>query len=142
MGFTSKRLNDKEPIVVFTYEGKLTREIFQGALAENVRYINEIGEPIYIIVDARKLETTFVDMLQVMQEAQQQDAGGAHDDSIRMLIFVGTTSFARMYRDTMARRGTAFGMTMFEDMENAIETARVDIERRKKRETGETKAIE
>jgi len=133
MVYTSKRLNDTDPVVIFTYDGELTREIFREVLEDNVRYIKEIGEPIYIIADARRLETTFVDMLKIMQEAQQEGEGRAQDDSIRMLIFVGSSSFARMYRDTMTRRGTAFGITIFEDMDDAIETVRVDIERRKRR---------
>ena len=133
MVYIAERLNDHEPIVVFTYDGKLTKEVFQDVIAENARFIKEIGEPIYIIADARRLETTFVDMLKIMQEAQQEGEGRAQDDSIRMLIFVGSSSFARMYRDTMTRRGTAFGITIFEDMDDAIETVRVDIERRKRR---------
>ena len=131
VGFTSKRLNEDEPIVVFTYEEKLTREIFQRIIAENARHIAEIGEPIYIIADVRKLETTFLDMLQVMQEAQQERDGSAHDENIKMLIFVGSSSFARMYRDTMQKRGTAFGMSMFEDMPSAILAAQLDYKRNK-----------
>lgn len=126
MVVTSKRLNEEEPIVVFTYEDKLTREIFQKVIAENARYIKEIGEPIYIIADVRKMESTFLDMLQVMQEAQQEQDGSTHDGNIKMLIFVGSGTFARMYRDTMQKRGTAFGMSMFEDMESAILAAQFD----------------
>ena len=127
MGVVSKRLNDNEPIVVFTYDGKLTREVFADVIADNARHIAEIGEPIYIIADVRELETTFVDMLRVMQDAQKEGDGSANDDNIKMLLFVGSSKFAKMYRNTMQKRGTAFGMAMFEDMDMAIEAARRDI---------------
>ncbi|GAB5492102.1 MAG: hypothetical protein Phog2KO_23170 [Phototrophicaceae bacterium] len=127
MGFSSKRLTDNEPIVVFTYEAKLTREVFANVMAENARYIEEIGEPIYIIADVRELQSTFIDMLQIMQDAQKEGDGSANDDNIKMLLFVGSSKFAKMYRNTMQQRGTAFGMAMFEDMDMAIEAARRDI---------------
>lgn len=130
MSFTSKRLNKHEPIVIFTYNGKLTVDVFKQVIAENARYIHEIGEPIYIIADVRNLDSTFGDMLRVMQEAQQEGDGSAHDDNIAMLIFVGNSAFAKMYRDTMQNRGTAFGMSMFQDMDLAIQACRLDMERR------------
>lgn len=138
MVYIAERLNDHEPIVVFTYDGKLTKEVFQDVIAENARFIKEIGEPIYIIADVRKLETTFVDMLKIMQEAQQEGEGRAGDDNIRMLIFVGSSSFASMYRNTMQNRGTAFGMSMFQDMDAAIEAARVNWQMVRNREKGNT----
>ena len=127
MDYSSKRLPDTEPIVVFTYDCKLTREIFADVMAENARYIEEIGEPIYIIADVRELQSTFIDMLQIMQDAQKEGDGSANDDNIKMLLFVGSSKFAKMYRNTMQKRGTAFGMAMFEDMDMAIEAARRDI---------------
>ncbi|MDQ7025435.1 MAG: hypothetical protein Q9P01_01770 [Anaerolineae bacterium] len=135
MTFVSKRLTDNEPIVVFTYEGKLTLEVFKNVIADNVRYIREIGEPIYVIADVRNLESTFMDMLQIMQEARQEGEGSAHDSNIKMLIFVGSTAFARMYRDAMQKRGTAFGMAMFEDFDKAVEAARFDYSLKKDKKT-------
>lgn len=131
MGVISERLNSNEPIVVFTYEDLLTREIFQQVLKDNARHIKAIGEPIYIIADVRNLQTTFLDMLKIMQDAQQEGEGSAHDENIKMLIFVGTSTFAKMYRNTMQNRGTAFGMAMFEDMETAVEAARFDYKQNK-----------
>lgn len=136
MGYTSNRLTDTEPIVVFTYDGLLTRKIFMDVMEDNARYIKEIGEPIYIIVDARKLETTFIDMLHVMQEAQKEGDGSANDNNIKMLIFVGTSKFAKMYRNTMQERGAAFGMAIFEEMNEAIEAARHDIVYQKRENAG------
>lgn len=127
MGYTSKRLNEDQPIVIFTYQGELTREIFADVMADNARYIEEIGEPIYVIADVRQLETTFLDMLQIMQDAQQEGDGSANDNNIKMLLFVGESRFAQMYRNTMQKRGTAFGMTMFEDLDNAIKAVTIDI---------------
>lgn len=126
MGFTAQRLNDEEPIVVFTYYGMLTVEIFREVIQANARFVREIGEPIYIIADVRQLETTLLDMIQVMQEATQEGEGSAKDENIKMLIFVGSSAFAKMYRDTMQKRKAVFGMTMFEDMDQAIEAARFD----------------
>lgn len=127
MGYTSKRLNEDQPIVIFTYQGELTREIFADVMADNARYIEEIGEPIYVIADVRQLETTFLDMLQIMQDAQQEGDGSAKDNNIKMLLFVGSSSFINMYRNTMQKRGTAFGMAIFEEIDKAVEAAQIDI---------------
>ncbi|MEO1290651.1 MAG: hypothetical protein AAFV93_23155 [Chloroflexota bacterium] len=128
MGYTSKRLNDHEPIVLFTYEGQLTVDMFKQIIADNARYIEEIGEPIYILCDVRRLETSFIDMLHIMQEANKEAKGNASDENIKMLVFVGSNVFAQMYRNTMQKRGTSFGMTMFEDMELALEAVRTQID--------------
>ena len=127
MVYTSERINDSEPIVLFTYNGDLTVDVFKEVIAENARYIQEIGEPIYIICDVKNLKTSFIDMLRIMQEAAKESDGSANDDNIKMLVFVGSNSFAKMYRDTMQKRGTSFGMTMFEDMDFALEVVRNQI---------------
>lgn len=129
MGFTVQRLNDEEPIVVFTYHGLLTVEIFRDVIQANARFVKEIGEPIYIIADVRQLETTLFDMINVMKEASQEGDGSAKDENIKMLIFVGSSAFVKMYRDTMQKRKAVFGMTIFEDMDKAIEVARFDKNR-------------
>lgn len=135
MGYTAKRLNDVEPIVVFTYAGKLTIELFKNVIADNARYIKEIGEPIYIICDVTDLETSFIDMLHIMQEAAKDGDGSANDENIKMLVFVGTNAFANMYRNTMQNRGTSFGMSMFQDMDIAIEAIRNQIDMNSKKKT-------
>ena len=127
MGFTVERLNDTEPIVVFTYSSKLTLDVFKDAIVENTRFIEEIGEPIYIIADVRELESTFLDMLHIMEEAGKDDDGSANDKNIKMLILVGSSSFIKMYRNTMQKRGAAFGITIFQDVETAIDTARINM---------------
>jgi len=127
VGFTVERLNDTEPIVVFTYSSKLTLDVFKDAIVENTRFIEEIGEPIYIIADVRELESTFLDMLHIMEEAGKDDDGSANDKNIKMLILVGSSSFIKMYRNTMQKRGAAFGITIFQDVETAIDTARINM---------------
>lgn len=135
MGYTAERLNDVEPIVVFTYDGILTIEMFKNVIADNVRFIEEIGEPIYIICDVKKLKTSFIDMLHIMQEAAKDGDGSANDDNIKMLVFVGSNAFAKMYRNTMQNRGTTFGMSMFEDMDIAIEAIRNQIDMNAQKKT-------
>lgn len=135
MGVTAKRLNDTEPIVIFTYEDELTQEVFKEVIPLNIKYINEIGEPIYIIADVRDMTTTFGEMVRIMQEAGEggeDGAGSAYDENIKMLIFVGNSSFIKMYRNSMQNRGAVFGMTIFEDMESALEVVRIELARNNK----------
>ena len=131
MGFESQRYTATEPIVLFTYEGKLDKAVFRQVLDMNVHYIDEIGEPIYIIADVRNLQTTFMDMLHIMQEARQDRPGSVHDEQIAMLAFVGSSAFVKMYRDTMQNRGSAFGMAIYNTLEEAVEVMRLAIKMNK-----------
>lgn len=135
MAVTAKRLNDTEPIVIFTYDGELTQEVFKEVIELNVKFINEIGEPIYIIADVRDITTTFGEMIRIMKQAgegNEDGAGSAFDENIKMLIFVGSSSFIQMYRNSMQNRGAVFGMTIFEDIDTALEAVRIDFARNSK----------
>lgn len=127
MSVKSKRLNNDEPIVLFEYEGVLDLEIFKQVLQDNVKWINEIGAPIYIVSDVRNMKTTFMDMLSMMNEAQKEQVGGANDDSIKLLAFVGTSAFIRMFNQTMESRGASIGIQVFETVDDALSTIRTII---------------
>ena len=139
MGFTTKRL-ENEPIVIFTYDGLLDQEMFKKVITENVRYIEEIKEPIYIIADVRAMESNFMEMLRIMGEARHEGPGSALDPNIKMLIFAGTNSLVKMYRDAMQYRGTAFGISMFPTLDDAILVARTQVKLDKERKEHEADA--
>ena len=141
MPVVAERLTEDEPIILFTYEGALDQAVFQEVLALNAKYIEEVGGPIYILADIRKLETTFGEMVRIMKQAQEGNEGGGagsvFDDNIKMLVFVGNSAFIEMYRTTMQNRGAVFGMPVFGDMETALQAIRIDLGR----QTGEHKTI-
>ncbi|MFZ4826925.1 MAG: hypothetical protein ACOYLB_06185 [Phototrophicaceae bacterium] len=142
MGFESQRYTATEPIILFTYQGKLNNEVFRHALDMNAHYIEELGEPIYIIADVRNLETTFSDMLHIMQEARQDRPGSVHDERIAMLAFVGSSPFIKMYRDTMLNRGTAYDMTIYDTLEEAVEVMRIAIKMNKGKDGSISQQVE
>ena len=141
MPVVAKRLTEDEPIIVFTYEGALDQAVFQEVLALNAKYIEEVGGPIYILADIRKLETTFGEMVRIMKQAQDGNEGGGagsvFDENIKMLVFVGNSAFVEMYRTTMQNRGAVFGMPVFESVEKGLEAIRIDLGR----QTSESKAV-
>lgn len=129
MPVNAKRLNDTEPIVVFTYEGDFTSEMFGEVMALNAKYIEEIGQPIYIIADMTLMQPVgFKDMLEIMNEAVKDDPGSAQDPNLKMLVFVGSPSILKMYRNTMQNRKVALPMILYDTIDEALEVVRAQLE--------------
>ena len=124
MPFSAKRFPG-EPIVLFTYSGLLDLPLFNEALDLNARFIAEVSGPIYVIVDMRKIETTFADMLGMVQEMQQQRPGRASDPNVKQFFIVGDHPLIRMFQDNLTRRSLPMRLAMFPTVEAALEAARI-----------------
>jgi len=124
MPFTAERIPD-EPIVLFTYTGPLDLPLFEESLDLNAKFIAEVGGPIYLIVDMRRMETTFVEMMRIIQETQRQRAGAATDPNVKQLFIVGGGPLVRMFQDNLTRRNLPMRLAMFPAVEDALESARI-----------------
>ena len=128
MPVSAERLNNTEPIVIFNYEGEFTSDMFEQVLALNTQYIEEVGEPIYVVADMRQMEPIgFAEMMKIMQKAMKDNPGSAYDEDLKMLVFVGSPEIIHMYRDSLQNRAAKLPMTFMNSMEEALETLRIQI---------------
>ncbi len=141
MPVSAKRLNETEPIVVFEYAGEFTSDMFDEILTLNKQYIDEVGEPIYVVADMRQMEPIgFVEMMKIMQKAMKDNPGSAYDENMKMLVFVGSPEIVHMYRDSMQNREAKLSMTFMNSMEEALETLRIQIKINRRIAERESKA--
>jgi hypothetical protein len=89
----------------------------------NAKFIEEIGEPIYIIADYSQVQTSFTEILRIVQEAQKNTVSNIYDEDIAMLILVGNDQNIKTYHNTMQARGAVFGIARFDTLDAALEAA-------------------
>ena len=129
MPVSAKRLNNDEPIILFNYEGAFTADMFPEVLALNAKYIEEVGGPIYVVADMLKMDPVgFRDMLSIIKQVSEDNPGAAKDENLRLLIFVGSESIGRMYRDTLNNRHLPLPVALAKSVEDAYAIARTQIQ--------------
>ena len=119
---------DAENIIVVTNNIKITVEAVEENRAAVRAFIQDMQGPIVLVIDYREAETSFNDILEMIQRNQ---AGSRADLNERVFsIFVGTDKFLHMYRESMGL--PQFGgnqVPCFSDIDVALAAARLYIER-------------
>jgi len=134
MPVEAKRLNNDEPIILFTYNGAFTADMFPEVLALNAKYIEEVGGPIYVVADMLNMDPVgFRDMLSIIKQVGEDNPGAAHDENLKILIFVGSESIGRMYRDTLNNRKLPLPVALAKSLDDAYAIARAQIQMDKKK---------
>jgi len=128
MGVTIERWDQYEPIVLAKICGHLTLDLYKQLEVENLRFVETIGEPIYVIVDINEMETTLADILKIIHEATHNGVYHTNNQNIKMIVFVGTSQFIGMYRSALQKRQVEMDIAMFNDINVALDAVRLQVE--------------
>lgn len=102
MTYTVEKLPDRQ-IIIFHYDGIVRIEDALGVFKDTEAFKNEVGEErVYRVSDFTNAESTFTEIMKMLQAATQQ-AGGTADPNVTV-VFVGSTAWARLYKDAMAQQ--------------------------------------
>ncbi|MAU12830.1 MAG: hypothetical protein CL607_23625 [Anaerolineaceae bacterium] len=130
MSVTVERL-EGEPILIATMRGYITyadvREVYRLSKA----LITVQDNKIYRITDVWQADSSFTEMLKVIQRATQEVAASTEDTRIQV-VFVGAHSWIQFFRNTMQNRG--IDIAVFTDMDKALQAVHLMIAN--DRETG------
>ncbi len=119
------------PVICVVFHEALTLEGVQYVFQKSTELTQGMPAPIYRISDIRKAQTSFAEMLKILQAARGGRAGSPTDPRIRQL-FVGSNQWINMARNVMEQ--PQFGgvqIPIFASMDDAIAYVRADLNRLK-----------
>jgi len=120
MPVTVERLPDTS-IILASYGGKVTLDDALKVFSESAAYMQEIDGHAYRISDFTYAASDFAEVMKILKVATQKGEGYTNDPNISV-IFVGKTTWARLYKNAMSQ--SQYGgvhIPMVQTLEDAFE---------------------
>lgn len=116
-----------EPIIHVTMRGVITVEDLLDVYKQSDMLRKDMPQKIYRISDVTDVQTTFSEMMQILQQATKHGGSSSIDPNITV-VFVGNNHWVKLFRDAM-RQG-AFGgkqIPVFATLSEAFSFVHSDI---------------
>lgn len=118
-----------EPILITTYEGKVTVETIKEGAQEAAKLMENIEGKIYRIIDVTAIEpAAFADVIKLLESQSQGSAGTSTDPRLSAIVLVGTDRMVRLFADIMRQRTGGKQLPIYTSLEDGIAAVRVMVE--------------
>jgi len=109
-----------QPIIIATYQGRISVADLLEMFRQSALLMQEIDGHVYRITDAREIETSFAEVLNMLQEAKRGTPGSTSDPNITP-VMVGHDKWLSMFSEGFRQKqygGSA--LLTFATMEEAL----------------------
>jgi hypothetical protein len=127
MSYNGSQLLSTEPIVVSHYTGNVTVDDVQQASVELAQILDKAADKVYVIVDLLDISSSFAEVMKIIAQQSQGEAGTTTDPRIGTIALVGTNSMAKLYSQAMEKRHQGIHIPMYTRMEDAFAAVRMLI---------------
>jgi hypothetical protein len=113
-----------EPIILAHLWGVVDVSCIREMYTQSAPILDEIGTHTYRITDARDVETTFSDLVQILGKTMAGEPGSTGDARITPIL-VGTNAWVKMLQESLKQQQYgAKQLAMFETRDDAFAHAR------------------
>jgi hypothetical protein len=126
--YNGSQMLSTEPIVISTYRGLVTVADVQQAAVELAQMLDNAPSQLYIVVDLLDIDSSFAEVMKIIAQQSQGEAGTTTDPRIGALALVGTNVMAKLYSQAMEKRHEGVRIPMYTRVSDALAAVRMLIQ--------------